>query len=100
MVKNDPDFKAYRQKTFACLFKKADVNHDGKVTEKEFEQWSKKSLSWIERQPLYWSVITSWCNCDCDKSSISWEDVNGSETTCLGSRRLVDEAHQRLCKGK
>lgn len=100
MVKNDEDFKVYRESVFECLFKKADANNDGKVSEKEFEVWRDKTsgLSWIEKAPLYWSVVTSWCNCDCDSSSISWEDVHGTEPTCLGSRMLVDQAHQRLCK--
>jgi hypothetical protein len=98
MVANTEEFKAERRAVFECLFDQADANKDGKITAKEFDKFTHRRLNILERAPLYWSVVTSWCNCDCDSTSITWEDINGSEKDCLGSQLLVEQAAKRLCK--
>jgi len=98
MVPNTKEFKEERQFVFACLFGQADSNHDGKITPKEFDKFIHRRLNMIERAPLYWSVVTNWCNCDCDTSSITWEDINGTEQSCLQSMLLVEQAGKRLCE--
>ena len=98
MSEETEEFLESRRQVFQCLFDQADANKDGRVTESEFKKFTKSRLSRLERAPLFWSVVTSWCNCDCEKDSISWEDVNGTSKSCLYSTVLVEQAHKRLCK--
>ena len=98
LVDASESFLTARHAVFECLFREADKDRDGRVTEAEFYRFTKAKLSLVERMPLYWSMVTSWCNCDCDKSSITWEDVNGTIESCLYSELLVEQAHKRLCK--
>lgn len=90
------EFRERRNATLQCLMAQVDANGDGKVTEAEFTKFKEKKLGKfgvIAR----WYFVKRWCNCDCDSKSISWEDIEGTERSCLYSDYIVNNAYDALC---
>jgi hypothetical protein len=98
LSKMPEDVMVYRQKTFACLFVHADADKNGKIDYKEYMAWRSKHIPWHYKLATVWTAVTFMCNCDCDDSTISWEDINGSSSTCLHDLKTTDFAYNMLCK--
>jgi len=92
------DVQVYRQKTFQCLFDKADKDKNGKIDYTEYSAWRDKYVPWRYKIPTIWSAAIYICNCDCDESTISWEDLNGTTKSCLHDLKTTDFAYNMLCK--
>jgi len=92
------DVKVYREKTFECLFTHADKDGNGRIDYDEYMAWRKEHVPWAYKIATVWSAVTFMCSCDCDDSTISWEDINGSSSTCLHDLRSTDFAYKMLCK--
>jgi hypothetical protein len=98
LSKMPEDVRVYREKTFECLFARADTDKNGKIDYNEYTAWRKKYVPWTYKIATVWTAATFMCNCDCDDSTISWEDINGSSSTCLHDLRTTDFAYKMLCK--
>lgn len=90
----------YREQTFQCLFEKADKGKKGAVTYEDYSAWKSKHLPWKYSLVAAWTAVTFMCNCDCDKDSITWEDIHGTSSSCLADAKSIDFAYELLCKKK
>jgi hypothetical protein len=84
-----------------CLFSYADTNKDGRITEAEY--WAmlsaKKIPSIIQSTIAHWRVVSYKCNCNCadePEVTIDWNDINGTEMSCLSSSFIIKQATEAL----
>lgn len=97
-INNTQEFRDERQRVFECLFKLTDLNHDGRVDQREFEKLTAKHLDIVTRNTLVtWKTYSYFCSCTC-QDSIGWDDINGTEEWCLYTHNQVKRAYDRMCK--